>query len=202
MIINFTQKDYLLSLTIGFFIGLFLLPVFFHLRVEQRWLYAAAVFGTPFAVLFGVWLGEILGRWMPVFRQFAKFAAVGFLNTAIDFGTLNLLSFATGITSGFIIGGVNVPGLLVASMNSYLWNKLWVFAKPEEREHLFHDFPKFVAVVSVGIFLNSGMVIGITTYINPLFGLGPESWLNVAKVAATAISLFWTFFGFKFFAFR
>jgi putative flippase GtrA len=55
--------------------------------------------------------------------QFGKFLAVGTLNTGIDFGTLNLLSWLTGIYGGVRLAPVNVPGVLLALANSYLLNK-------------------------------------------------------------------------------
>jgi putative flippase GtrA len=44
--------------------------------------------------------------------QFGKFLAVGTLNTGIDFGTLNLLSWLTGIYGGVQLAPINVPGVL------------------------------------------------------------------------------------------
>ena len=54
----------------------------------------------------------------------------------------------------------------------------------------------------IGIFINSGIVIFLTTCVDPLFNLSPERWLNIAKVCATAISLIFNFLGFKFLVFR
>ena len=132
--------------------------------------------------------------------QFGKFAAVGFLNTAIDFGVLNLLSLTTGITSGYIIGGVNIPGFLAAATNSYFWNKFWVFKKSGEGG-VWHDFPRFLAVTVTGVLINGGAVVLLTTFVSPPFGMDGVRWLNISKVFATVITLVWNFFGYKFFVF-
>jgi putative flippase GtrA len=46
--------------------------------------------------------------------QFGKFLAVGTVNTIIDFGTLNLLSWLTGIYGGARLAPINVLGVLFA----------------------------------------------------------------------------------------
>ena len=62
--------------------------------------------------------------------QFGKFLTVGTLNTMIDFGTLNLLSWLTGIYGGVRLAPINVAGVLLALTNSYLLNKHWTFQAP------------------------------------------------------------------------
>ena len=74
---------------------------------------------APILFVIGFWVGKFLARWFAFFEQLSKFIVVGFLNTAIDFGMLNLLSATTGITSGIVLGGVNVPGFSVAIANSF-----------------------------------------------------------------------------------
>jgi putative flippase GtrA len=155
--------------------------------------------GIPILWAAGVWFGKFLSVVFrrPFLEQFGKFVAVGFLNTAIDFSILNFISSTTGITAGFTLGWVNIPGFLFAALNSYLWNKYWVFsssAKP------FVDFPKFFIVTIIGIFINSSLVIVFTTFLN--FGLSSNIWLNTSKVAATAITFILNFIGYKFIAFR
>ncbi len=196
-----TKQDYTIGALVGFLAGVFVIPTAFNVGIKSPLILALLPLVIPPVFVFGVWFGKFLSRWIPFFAQFGKFAAVGFLSATIDFGILNILSNLTGITAGFIIGGVNVPGFSVAVVNGYLWNKLWVF-QDRDPEGLFHDFPKFLAVTTTGLFLNSGIVILITTYIPPLFLLGGAAWLNVAKVAATAVILVWNFAGYKFVVFR
>jgi len=165
---------------------------------------AVLIVGLPILWAIGLGIGRFLFRWLSWIYQFAKFVVVGFLNTAIDFGILNLLSLYTGLTSGFIIGGVNVPGFVVAATNSYFWNKFWVFAhKRKEGEPVdYSDFSTFLIVAVSGALINSGIVVAISTYVSPLFGMSAERWLNIAKVFASAFALIWNFLGFKFFVFK
>lgn len=164
------RNDYLIAALVGFFTGVFAIPVLFNLGFKSGLILAAVPLIIPLLFAFGVWFSGFLSRWLSFMTQFGKFVAVGSFNTAIDFGVLNLLSLTTGITSGFIVGGVNAPGFAVAIMNSYFWNKLWVFKNRDEGETLLHDFPKFLAVSFVGLFLNSGIVILITTFVPRVVG--------------------------------
>ena len=99
---------------------------------------------------------------------------------------------------------MNIPGFTLAAINSYFWQKFWVFKKKEVQGEKtnYSDFITFVAVVLVGVFINGGIVVLLTTYIHPFGGLSPERWLNVAKIIATAVSLIWSFLGFKFLVFK
>ena len=197
-----TKKDYAIVALVGFFTGVFAVPTLVNLDIRSYMVLIAlpAVAAALFVV--GLAAGKILSRIAPFFSQFSKFAAVGFLNTAIDFGVLNILSIATGVTEGFKIGGVNVPGFIVAVFNGYFWNQLWVFQARNKSEGLFHDFPKFLAITVGGLLINSGIVVLITTYVAPFDGVTKEMWLNLAKFAATAISMVWNFLGYKLIVFR
>lgn len=60
----------------------------------------------------------------------------------------------------------------------------------------------FFAVSVVGVLINSGIITLLTSYVDPVFGLNEKLWLNLAKAAATAVSLVWNFAGYKVFVFR
>lgn len=195
------KKDYFLSALIGLLVAIFAIPTLFNLGVRQFSVFFTLIFVLPILWFLGVWLGGYLSRWFSFFSQFGKFAAAGFLSASIDFGILNILSILSGVKAGFILGGVNIPGFSVAVLNGYLWNKLWVF-KDRDEENIFHDFPKFLAVTVTGLFLNSGIIILLTTYFSPVFGFTEEAWLNLSKVAATAVVMVWNFAGYKFVVFK
>lgn len=193
--------DYYIVSLIGFLTGVFAVPTAINLGLRNAPVLMILPLVFPILFVIGLFVVSFLSRFLPPFAQFGKFAAVGFSSTAIDFGVLNILSLATGITAGFILGGVNIPGFGVAVVSSYFWNKFWTFKAGGEGS-LFQDFPKFLAVAVVGLVLNSGIVIFVTTYTPPFFGLNPQTHLNIAKVIATLLVLFWNFLGFKFIVFR
>ncbi len=196
-----TKKDYSIAFWAGVLTGLFAVPILLNVGVREPLAFLMVIGGVPFLWVAGVWFGGFLSRWLPFMAQFGKYAAVGFLNASIDFGILNAISMATGVTAGFVVGGVNIPGFSVAVFNSYLWNRLWTFRQPEG-EGLFDDVPKFLLVTGIGLAINSGVVVLLTTYVTPFFGITSVAWLNVAKVIASATSLLWNFLGYKFVVFK
>jgi putative flippase GtrA len=131
--------------------------------------------------------------------QFGKFLTVGTLNTAIDFGTLNLLSWFTGIYGGLRLAPINVAGVLLALTNSYLLNKHWTF---EASGRPRRDLGRFALVSLIGVGLNTALVVALTHFITRPAGLTPQLWENGAKALATGGTLLWDFLGYKFLVFR
>lgn len=197
--------DYAIGGLIGFFAGIFIIPMLINLGQSNPVLksYAvlmAAPWVVAIAIVLGVWLGKFLTRFFPFFDQLSKFGAVGILNTSIDFGILNIFSLVTGVTAGVLVGGYNIPGLVLATTNSYLWNKYWVFRQDGQNRQE-QNLIKFLTVTIIGLLLNSTLVVIATTYVTPPFGLSGATWLNVAKVFVTFFTLIWNFMGYKFFVF-
>src|SRR3989344_9652284 len=171
-----TKKDYLIGAGAGFLTGILFLVILRFLAVSFPYQAIFALVLIPAFWAFGVWLGGFLSRWIPFFAQFGKYSAAGFLSAAIDFAVLNYVSYLTGITAGLVIGWANVPGFLLAVINGYLWNKLWVFKLTTSDVdsnlstsdvNIFADFPKFFAVTIGGLIINSSLIIVLTTYISP-----------------------------------
>ncbi len=192
--------DYMFAIIAGTFTALFSLPILYNLHILNVWVAVFAFIFAPVVFVFGVWLGKFLGRWLTFFTQFGKFAVVGFLNASIDFGTLNLLSALTSTSSGFLVGGINIPGFLMAAANSYFWNKFWVFG--DSGDNIFADLPRFSLIIISGALLNSGLVIFLTTYVEPPSIATSNQWLNISKAFASAVMLAWNFLGYKYFAFN
>ena len=197
-----SKKDLLIAAIAGFLLGLLLLSIAYNLKLFFPYRASLLVVGVPFLWVIGVGISQIIARYIPFFNQLGKFVAVGVLNTALDFSILNFVSRLTGITAGLVIGWVNIPGFLVSVVNGYFWGRLWVFPRQDQNRNLLIDFPKFLAVTGVGLFINSGLIILVTTYIPIPAGIRSEVWLNIAKVIATAFTLVWNFMGYKFFVFR
>jgi putative flippase GtrA len=135
--------------------------------------------------------------------QFLKFIVVGVLNTAIDFGVLNALSYATGIYAGHYLIILNSVAFGAAVTNSYLWNKYWTFKEQASGQVRASEASTFLVVSVIGLAINSGIVYGVTTYIAPpLAVFTPALWENFAKLLATGVALIWNFLGYKFVVFK
>lgn len=199
------KTDYAIGGLVGFFAGMFLIPMLINLGQSNPALKSypvlmAAPWIAAAAIVFGIWLGRFLGRFMPFFVQLSKFGAIGIFNTSIDFGVLNLFSLVTGATAGILIGGFNIPGQALAIANSYLWNKHWVFRQDGQNRQE-QNLIKFLTVTIIGLILNSTLVVIATTSMAPPFGISGAAWLNIAKIFITFFTLIWNFLGYKFFVF-
>jgi len=136
-----------------------------------------------------------------IVSQFSRFVVVGFMNTAIDFTVLNILSFVTGIYAGAWLIVLNSTAFLAATTNSYFMNKYWTFGVRDGAQT--SEVSKFLSVSLVGLVINSSIVYGITTFlVSPLPQITLVLWENLAKATATGISLFWNFIGYKFLVFN
>ena len=137
----------------------------------------------------------------PIIKQLVRFVVVGVINTGIDFLILNIEMFFTHITSGSGMILQNAISFGLATINSYYLNKSWTFSdKDKKKEGI--KFAQFLTVSLIGIIINSLIVYLITSFIPPMFGVNPQLWANIAKLAATAISLIWNFLGYKFIVFK
>ena len=137
----------------------------------------------------------------PIIKQLVRFVVVGVINTGIDFLLLNIEMFFTKITSGPEMLVQNTISFGLATINSYYLNKLWTFDDKDKKKGGI-KFAQFLTVSIIGVIINSSIVYLITSNIHPMFGLSPQLWANIAKLAATAISLIWNFLGYKFIVFK
>lgn len=125
--------------------------------------------------------------WFKTGKQFIKFAVVGVSNTAIDLGLLNLLLFYHWDTLV-----ANTVAFLVASVNSFMWNKYWTFG--DKTGNWKTQLPFYLIVVTVGVGISDAFI-----YIFSLiFG-----WdINIVKIASIAAVFLWNFLAPKFLIFK
>jgi putative flippase GtrA len=133
-------------------------------------------------------------------RQFGKFLIVGTLNTGIDFGILNLLSWQTGIYGGPRLAPMNVPGFVLALANSYMLNKYWTF-RQQSRWSVSGEVGAFALVSAIGLCVNTVLLVALTRFVVLPVGFRPQLWENVAKGTATVGSLLWNFIGYRYVVF-
>lgn len=96
----------------------------------------------------------------PVIMQLLRFAAIGVLNTALDFLVLNFISRTLGITSGFKLGQINVIGFALAVVQSYMWNRYWAFSGNEQGVTLVRNFVRLVLVGLLGAIALALVLLG------------------------------------------
>lgn len=192
--------DAVLSVIIGFFIGLFFYIILENLKIKLFINWLLIIVFPPLALL-GMWIASILGKRFLIIFQAAKFGLVGALNTFIDLGVLNFLIWISGIATGVWFSIFKGISFLVATVNSYFWNKHWTF---EKRKVIFApgEFSKFLGVVTIGFFLNVGIASLVVNVIGPQFGIGEKLWASVGALCATFIAWIWNFLSSKFIVFK
>lgn len=195
------RKDFKAVLVIGGGVGLLLQPILSNVimgtplsGMDRFGVFLFFLIFAPFAL----WISALISKLWKGFYQFAKFAAVGTLNSFIDIGILNLETFLYGSSFiGAILFAVfKAISFLCATTNSFFWNKYWTFSAQQKPKA--GEVTAFYVVAIVGWVLN----VGLATLVKVL---GPDSriWVNlVAPLAGVAASFLWNFFGYKYFVFK
>ncbi|HAU07921.1 MAG: hypothetical protein UW46_C0001G0077 [Candidatus Yanofskybacteria bacterium GW2011_GWF1_44_227] len=200
---KFTKKDFVFSVITGLiagFIGWRVLeflgtPIFLGMNVS--WL----VLIIPILWIFGVNLGYFLGRWVAFFNQFGKYVAVGFTNFAVDIGVLNLLFALSGHSTGNWFTSFKTVSVIVALLTSYMWNKYWAFNASQSGEGG-KEFAKFIAVTALALIVNTATASFVARFIGPQFGLDAKAWGTIASIVGSAVSLVFSFVGYKLAVFK
>jgi len=196
-----TKKDFLCILVIGFAVGLLAQPIMgnlvSHLSLALRF---AVFFGFLVLAPLLLFIAYLIGKFIPVIYQFAKFAAVGTLNTFIDFGVLNLEIFLFSVSSGILYSVFKGISFLAATTNSFFWNKYWTFnsktpANPKETL-------KFYVVAIVGWVINVSLASFVVNVLSRPVSFSPNLWANVGALIGVAGSFLWDFLGYKFIVFK
>ncbi|MCL4437673.1 GtrA family protein [Patescibacteria group bacterium] len=196
-----TKKDFVLVIIIGALVGLLIQPIIANLIAAPSLGFRILIFVgfliiAPAALL----IAYLLGRLWKTIYQFAKFAAVGALNTFIDFGVLNLEILLSGVAGGALYPVFKGVSFLAATTNSFFWNKFWTFesktaANPKETL-------KFYFVAGIGWLVNVSLASFVVNFMHRPGSFSPNLWANVGALAGVAGSFLWDFLGYKFLVFR
>jgi putative flippase GtrA len=193
--------DLFLSAVIGFLNGLFFL---FLLGQMGRKIPYAYLLPLAFAVLgaVGMYVAFLIAKKLIIFLQAAKFFLVGTLNTFIDIGVLNIFMKFSGIDSGPFYSVFKTFSFLMATTNSYFWNKYWTFEKKENTGQTKDEFLKFLIASTVGLLVNVGIATIVVNVVGPKFGLSKNAWATLAAIFAAFGAFLWNFLASKFIVFR
>lgn len=202
------KKDLGLGVVIGAAAGLLVQPILTNvlmgeIHIPEKTISSGVRLIAFFVFLaagpIGVYAGYLLGKFKPVIYQFTKFAATGTLNTFLNLGALNILISATGKTDGLIYSLFVLIGFLLATTNSFFWNKLWTFADKsgvKAKQTL-----AFYGLTGIGAILNVGVASFLVNYVESP-GIHAAAWANIGGLAGVAAAFAWNFLGYKFFIFK
>jgi len=132
-----------------------------------------------------------------IMREMGLFAAVGIANTALDFGTLNLLVAITHSNSGVSLFAINIIAFTVSVANSYIWNTRLTF---RQRHRDRSCIARFLAVTIIGLCLNSMVLALFAHYLDNY--VGALAAVNYGKGCATVFSLIWNYITMRYWVFR
>ncbi len=120
-------------------------------------------------------------------QRFSRFLAVGAVGTFLDFSLLTLLKLA-GLPTLF----ANTFSFTAGLINNFTWNRLWTFHDATQADWR-RQLVQFTMVSLVGLALNNAILLWLEMPLGQL--LGQPAWGYVpAKVAATAVVVFWNYF--------
>jgi putative flippase GtrA len=153
---------------------------------------------APFALYVAYWIGKKL----PVMYEFAKFAAVGALNSFVDLGIFNLETFLYGREpQGMFFAGMKAFSFLCATTNSFFWNKYWTFHSAEKAQ--VGEVLKFYGIAISGGLINTGIATFFYTVVPRPESVTGNAWLNIVSPLAGILTAFiWNYLGYKFIVFR
>jgi putative flippase GtrA len=132
----------------------------------------------------------------------AKFLTTGVVNTAVDFGVLNLFIMIFGISDSdpkFIL--FKALSYAVAATNSFILNKWWVFKNREAVDK--RQVGTFAATNVIGLVLNSTVAYVVFHFGALVFPqLTAHALANVGALFGTAFVLMFNFLSYKFVVFK
>ena len=88
--------------------------------------------------------------------RFSKFTVVGFLNAVVDIGTLNLFLWLAPTRDPSVLVLYNGVALLLANLNSYVWNTRWTFRSRAKRND-FRQRSLFALQVLINMVISNGL---------------------------------------------
>jgi len=119
-------------------------------------------------------------------HQVVRFAAVGLINTVIDFGLLFLLK-----SLGFPVELANICSTSTAFIFSFFANKKYTFKSTDT--HVVREMVLFVIVTLFGLWVLQTIVINITMPLAKQIVGDQNIALLIAKLIATVVSLVWNY---------
>jgi putative flippase GtrA len=124
--------------------------------------------------------------------RFSKFTAVGISNAVVDFGTLNLFLWLQPTRDPLELVLYNGVALMLANVNSYIWNTLWTFRG--RAEHNLRQTILFILQALVNLAVSNGLfwalIHPVLVYTEvPTYLAG-----NVAKIISVIVASTLSFF--------
>ncbi len=125
-------------------------------------------------------------------KRFSKFTVVGLSNAAIDIGVLNLFLWLEPTREVSMLVLYNGVALVLANLNSYLWNTLWTFRG--RAEHDVRQIVLFTLQVLVNIGISNALFWALVHPIIAYTDVPTYLAGNVAKIISVTVASTVSFF--------
>lgn len=124
--------------------------------------------------------------------RFSKFTVVGLMNASVDIGVLNLFLLLAHTRDPSVLAVYNGVALVLANVNSYLWNTRWTFkgrASHNARQRVLFALQALINI-SVSNTLFWALIRPVLIYTDvPAYLAG-----NVAKIISIVVASMLSFF--------
>jgi putative flippase GtrA len=129
-------------------------------------------------------------------KRFSKFSIVGLSNAALDIGILNLFLWLEPTREVTLLVIYNGIALVVANLNSYVWNTLWTFRG--RAEHDLRQIVLFGLQVLVNIGISNGLFWALIRPVIVYTEVPTYLAGNVAKIISVTVASTISFFIMRF----
>lgn len=194
------KRDYVGSIIIGVVAAVLSFAVTENVKFNVSPYVIAAVLFILCPI--GIFVARFFNEKFHFIYQLAKFSETGGLNTFLDLGVLNILIITTGITHGAYFSLFKGISFVIALINSYFWNKFWVFAEKKTEKATGSEFLKFLAVSLTGFLINVSVASLVVFLGKNTLGIDAKMLANLAAVSAVVVTLAFNFLGYKLFVFK
>ena len=209
---SFTRADFWKAVIAGEAIALLVMPVLKNLGI-LNFIWSLNIAPMPLLLLFwllfmpaatvvGLYLFYLiaLAKW-PIAFQIGKYGIVGWLNTFLFAGLINLLVWLTGIVDGVIVDGFALTAFVLTTINSFYWNKFWTF-DVKNTSDIKKEYVKFFIVSAVMSLINTGVIHLLVNTIGAPQSIDAKVWVNIVIAITIPIAFFGNFLGYKIFVFK
>lgn len=206
--LSFKKTDAFYSALLGALIGALAPFILTNLKAHlsfQNYLFLIFAVMAPI----GLYIFYLLSAKMHALYQVGKFGIVGSANFFVDLGVFNLIIYfsdaharslfsvlTVAVTTWTVFKGIS---FLVASVNSYFWNKFWTFEQ-SKTDKISSEYAQFLIISFIGFLVNV-TIFSIVFALRPA-GLAESLWGTVGVVSGTVAGLAVNFIGYKFWVFK
>ena len=132
--------------------------------------------------------------------RFSKFTVVGISNAVVDIGTLNLFLLFLPTRDPSVLALYNGIALVLANLNSYVWNTRWTF-RGRARRNNFRQRTLFALQALVNISLSNGLFFVLVRPVLVYTDIPAYLAGNVAKIISVVVASTLSFFVLRYLVF-